>query len=79
MTHHHEIKSDLSLEEKLAKLLDHWLKHNEDHSETYSDWAKKAKEAGLERAASLIENAADMTLEINKQFMAAIDSLKPDE
>ena len=75
MTHHHEVQNNLSFEEKLVKLLEHWLKHNEDHSKTYRDWAQKAKENKIDKAASLIEDAARMTDEINRKLQAALESL----
>ena len=75
MSHHHEIQNNLSVEEKLVKLLEHWIKHNEDHSKTYRDWGQKAKESGLDKIASLIEDAAEMTGEINIKFQAALESI----
>ena len=79
MTHHHhhhhnhdhEIVSTLSFDEKMIKLLEHWVKHNDDHAETYRDWAKKAKEKNMDEAGSLLEDAAEMTLEISKKFEEA--------
>ena len=77
MTHHHhhdhdhEIASTLSFDEKMIKLLEHWVKHNDDHAETYRDWAKKAKEKNMNEAGSLLEDAAEMTLEISKKFEEA--------
>ena len=77
MTHHHhhnhdhEIESTLSFDEKMIKLLEHWVKHNDDHAETYRDWAKKAKEKNMDEAGSLLEDAAEMTLEISKKFEEA--------
>ena len=29
--------------------LAHWIEHNNEHAERYEEWAKKAKEAGLEK------------------------------
>ncbi|MBW2739526.1 MAG: zinc transporter, partial [Deltaproteobacteria bacterium] len=48
MTHEHNHKKHISLtfDEKLVKLLEHWIKHNDDHAENYRDWAKKTKEKG---------------------------------
>ena len=64
MSHHHhhgdEIKSELSFDEKMIKLLEHWIKHNEDHVRTYRDWAQ------------LLEDVAEMTLLINKKFESAM-------
>ena len=77
MTHHHhhdhghEIESTLSFDEKMIKLLEHWVKHNDDHAETYRDWAKKAKEKNMDEAGLLLEDAAEMTLEISKKFEEA--------
>jgi hypothetical protein len=76
MTHHHghdhEIESTLTFDEKMIKLLEHWVKHNDDHAETYRDWAKKAKENHMDKAGSLILDAAEMTLEISKKFEEAV-------
>ncbi len=71
MTHHHhdhEIQSALSFDEKMIKLLEHWIKHNEDHAQTYRDWAQKNKS----KAALMLEDAAEMTLSISKKFESAI-------
>ncbi|RLB75116.1 MAG: hypothetical protein DRH24_20140 [Deltaproteobacteria bacterium] len=77
MTHHHHhdhdhgIGTSLSFDEKMIKLLEHWVKHNDDHAETYRDWAKKAKEKNMDEAGSLLEDAAEMTLAISKKFEEA--------
>jgi len=75
MAHHHhdhEIQSLLSFEEKMIKLLEHWIKHNDDHAQTYRDWAQKAKEKNKVKAALMLEDAAEMTLSISKKFESAI-------
>ncbi|MDX2498136.1 MAG: hypothetical protein QNL11_09570 [Desulfobacterales bacterium] len=74
MTHHHhdhEIQSTLTFDEKMIKLLEHWIKHNDDHAQTYRDWAQKAKEKNMRKASSLLEDAAEMTLMISKKFEEA--------
>ena len=48
--HHHDVTSDLTFEEKLIKLLEHWLKHNQDHAHTYQEWAGRAKAHDLLQA-----------------------------
>jgi hypothetical protein len=78
MTHQHhnqEIQSALSFDEKMVKLLEHWIKHNNDHAQTYRDWAQKAKEKNKGKAALLLEDAAEMTLSISKKFKSAIKLL----
>lgn len=75
MTHHHhhshEVKSELTFDEKLIKLLDHWLKHNEDHAGTYMDWAEKAKQNRMETVGALLEEVCELTAEISEKFKAA--------
>ncbi len=65
------MRSPLSFDEKMIKLLEHWIKHNDDHAETYRDWAQKAKEKNMREAGLLLEDAADMTLMISKKFEEA--------
>ncbi len=55
--HHHEVKSELTFDEKLIKLLEHWLKHNDDHAGNYRDWAEKARQNQLEAVGALLEDA----------------------
>jgi hypothetical protein len=55
----------------MIKLLEHWIKHNDDHAGTYRNWAQKAKEKNMPEASSLIEDAAEMTLMISKKFEEA--------
>jgi hypothetical protein len=81
MTHHHhdhEIQSTLSFDEKMIKLLEHWIKHNEDHAQTYRDWAQKAKEKNKSKAALMLEDSAEMTLSISKKFELAIKFIGED-
>ncbi len=73
--HHHEKESDLTFNEKIIKLLDHWIKHNQDHAATYSDWAKRAAENGLHETESLLLKAAAMNLDINSMFEEAIKTV----
>ena len=77
MTHHHhdhdhEMQSTLSFDEKMIKLLEHWIKHNDDHAQTYREWAQKAKEKNKSKAALMMEDAAEMTLSISKKFESAM-------
>lgn len=75
--HHHTEESALGFQEKFLKLLEHWLKHNDDHAAGYRDWAARARENGLAEAAGLLEEAAGMTLEISAKFEAAAKLVKP--
>jgi len=69
--HHHDTKSELTFDKKLIKLLDHWLKHNEDHAQTYLDWAQRAKQHNLEGIGEVLEEVGDLTAEISKKFKMA--------
>ncbi|MGD9210603.1 MAG: hypothetical protein PVI90_07495 [Desulfobacteraceae bacterium] len=74
--HHSPPSSTLSLEEKLSKLLDHWVHHNDDHAENYRDWGAQAKTAQHDEVARLLEEAAQMTEKISEKFAEAADKLK---
>ncbi len=75
MNHHHhdhEIKSELTFDEKLEKLLSHWIKHNEDHAETYREWMAKAEDNGLTKTGKILSEAAELTLQINSKLQEAL-------
>ena len=72
--HHHDHNhggTEMPFEEKIIKLLEHWIRHNEDHAKTYQEWADKAKTHHLTETAALIKDAAGINLEINKKFEQA--------
>jgi len=75
MNHHHhhedthiEDHDSLSGKEKLDKLFQYWIKHNEDHAKTYREWSKKADIEGLKDVVSCLEKASELTMSINKLF-----------
>ncbi len=70
---HHEIPNSLTFNEKLIKILAHWKAHNADHAETYRMWAERAKTENLTQAGDLLEEAAEMTLQVSKKFIEAIE------
>jgi len=70
--HNNETASILSFDQKIAKLLDHWIKHNKEHAETYRDWARKAKDKDMGKVFILLEEAAAITDEINRKFEEAL-------
>ena len=69
--HDHDSHGELSFDEKIEKMLSHWIKHNEDHALNYRNWAEKAKANGKDDAGVLLEAAAEMSLAINEKFTAA--------
>lgn len=76
-SHAHEIQSEMSFEEKMVRLLEHWIQHNDDHAGTYRSWAEKAREQHMEDVAAVMIKAAGMTLDINKKFEEALTTLTP--
>ena len=66
----------MSFSEKLTKLLDHWIDHNDHHTEDYRKWAKDARENGQEDVAILLESAAQLTATISDRFREAGGKIK---
>jgi hypothetical protein len=67
--------SAMSDKEKLVKLLDHWVAHNNDHADNYAQWSGKAEQMGLEQAARLLKDAADLTHAISEKFIKAKEAI----
>jgi hypothetical protein len=66
--HDHEVKSTLSFNDKMIKLLDHWIRHNDDHAENYREWAKKASANDHEKAGELLLETVEMSAEITRKL-----------
>ena len=69
-------KMDTDEIKKLRILLDHWVKHNEDHAREYRNWATKMEAKGLKNLAQYLKNASSNTLDANKDFISARKLLK---
>ena len=76
--HDHDSPGELSFDEKIEKMLSHWIKHNEDHASNYRNWAQKAKANDMGKAAALLEAAADMSVAINEKFKEALALVNDD-
>lgn len=74
--HSHETASELSFEEKLARLLAHWIKHNDDHAGSYRDWAEKARGGNQKAVAAVLDDVAEMTEGITTKFKEALSILE---
>jgi hypothetical protein len=81
MNHHHhedtdtELRDALSDKEKLGKLLNYWIKHNEEHANTYREWSKKAVAEELKEVAEILEEASNTALSLNALFREALKKL----
>jgi len=72
--HHHDhahSHDEMTIDKKLAKLLEHWIKHNSDHANTYRQWADRANENNLPEIGGLLEEVAEITIAMNEKFEAA--------
>ena len=56
---------------KLSVLLDHWVKHNDDHVKEYKKWAEIAEQEGLSPVGKNLRDAADLILQSSEKFHAA--------
>lgn len=74
--HEHNESGTIPFEEKLEKMLAHWIRHNTDHVGTYRDWAERAEDKGMAEIAGLISKAADASDSLNKIFEEAAGKLK---
>lgn len=74
--HHDDTSHTLPFEEQMIKLLEHWIKHNDEHAESFKNWAEKAQKKGLDETVPFLEEAAEMTLLIGKKFEAALGTIK---
>jgi len=57
--------------DKLRHLLGHWIEHNDGHLETYREWASKAREAGRNDVADVLEEIARETEALGDLFSKA--------
>jgi hypothetical protein len=85
MSHHHDhhhhdhtqkAESPMTVLEKAVKMIEHWIKHNEDHSITYRDWANKLKKENLPEAAARIDEVAAIQESINEKFQQAANLIR---
>lgn len=74
--HDHGGSGEMAFEEKMEKLLTHWIQHNTDHAASYKEWAEKAGAHHLEAVAGMLDEVAEMTLAINDKFREALSFLK---
>ncbi len=74
--HEHGRPAELSFDEKLVKLLEHWIRHNRDHAKTYSDWAGKAAVESKGEVSVLLSEAVSLTLDLNRRFEKALKKLQ---
>jgi len=75
---HHDSRSGEALtdRDRLIRIIEHWMRHNEDHASSYQDWARRAREMGSADVAGLLEEVVGQTEQQNRTFQKALDLLK---
>ena len=58
--------------EKLKSLLHHWLEHNHEHAEVYSEWARKASALGNEELSRILTQLSNETERMGDLFQKAL-------
>jgi hypothetical protein len=61
--------------QKLKHLLHHWKEHNNEHAETYRDWAEKASSIGNEELSKILGNLYHETKKLNGLFEEAMKAI----
>ena len=56
---------------RIGTLIDYWMKHNEEHAETYMKWAAKAASAGNEKLSRILVRLYLESKRLNRLFEAA--------
>ncbi|WP_022669174.1 hypothetical protein [Desulfospira joergensenii] len=74
-SHDHSHDGEMSMEEKLATLLSHWVDHNESHKDNYLSWADKARQSGLADIASSLREACRLSGEVTRALEKAKNAL----
>ena len=76
---HAEAHSALSEADKLSKMIRHWIQHNEEHAQSYKNWAQRAKELGREEVSLVLEDVAASSRRQNQSLEKALAALNKQE
>jgi len=61
--------------EKLKVLLPHWMGHNNEHAESYRDWAEKVSSLGNEELSKILFSLSHETRKLNELFEEAMKKI----
>ncbi|MFX1412258.1 MAG: hypothetical protein ACFFA2_00335 [Promethearchaeota archaeon] len=61
---------------KLFKLCEHWVSHNNSHTENFEKWRVIAEEKQLKNVEDYLKNAINMMKNCNKYLLAAQKELE---
>lgn len=57
--------------DKLKHLIEHWREHNEEHAQSYLNWAGKAHDAGMAELAAALKELAGEAQRLEPLFKLA--------
>jgi len=60
---------------KLKAVLQHWVRHNENHFEEYKKWAETASSMGLQNVSGSILKAMELIKQANDEFHKALKAI----
>ncbi len=75
--HSRESEGQLSDLDKLRKMAEYWVNHNEEHARSYRLWAGRAREAGRQETARLLEELAEDFSRHNGKLREIAASIEP--
>lgn len=61
---------------KLTKMIEHWVRHNQDHARSFREWAEKARGLNKEDVARILEEVAEQSRVQNRKLEDALAVLK---
>jgi hypothetical protein len=62
--------------QRLIKLLEHWIEHNDEHGNRFIEEANKAERFGFREAAEEMRNAAKASRSVSDHLWKAFELLK---
>jgi hypothetical protein len=74
--HQDNPSAELSFDGKLIKLLEHWIRHNQEHAKTYGDWAEKAAADSKGEVSILLNEAVSLSMDLNRKFEKALTKMR---
>jgi hypothetical protein len=60
---------------KLKKYIEHWVKHNDEHTARFRESAEEAEEMGLQEAAKALRAAAETGKDVSTHLKKAVASI----
>ncbi len=61
---------------RLTKLVEHWIEHNDEHGNRFSEEADKAEKRGLKETANEMRKAAEASKEVSATLKNALKLLE---